>query len=280
MGTRTCLGHSSSRASCTPQWHAGFAKAPRLQRLREFPSICVWMNSKTLPLTVLGKSPPRLLLAHRYLKQASPKLSAAILGNVGSIIAFQLGADDAEDIAREIGLKEYEPLTQLSLGEVWIKHATYGGPYHPRLLEPMETLSKGREAALKQNALRNTFSRALVEGSINRFLRPAESRPLRPAMREPDRWPRSLLILRTALTRALKEHGRTIVHAGDRPVVAVDIEIVRQLFTELSIAHGGSADDRNAERDKAFKRATRAAQEGRLLGGIEQDGVQWIYINE
>jgi hypothetical protein len=68
--------------------------------------------------------------------------------------------------------------------------------------------------------------------------------------------------------------------SGDGPATAVDIEFVRKIFTELSIAHGGSADDRNAERDRAFKRATRAAQERRLIGAIECDGVQWVYINE
>jgi hypothetical protein len=66
-------------------------------------------------------------------------------------------------------------LTQLSRGEVWIKHASYGGPYHPRLLEPIVTRAKGREPALKQNRLRNTYPRARVEAKINRFLSAKQS---------------------------------------------------------------------------------------------------------
>jgi len=95
-----------------------------------------------------------------------------VLANVGTIIAFQPGAEDAEAIAPEIGLRKENAylLSQLSRGEVWIKHASYGGPYHPRLLEPIETRAKGREAALKQNALRNMFPRKRVEDKINRFL--------------------------------------------------------------------------------------------------------------
>jgi hypothetical protein len=138
-----------------------------------------------------------LILAHQYLEQLPHKLRAGVLANVGSILAFQLSGEDAETIAREIGLKNKALLIQLSRGEVWLKHATHGGPYHPRLLEPIATRSKGRAAALKQNRLRNTFPRNVVEAKIDRFLRPSESRRHRPA-EQPDRWLRSLRLLRTA----------------------------------------------------------------------------------
>ena len=120
-----------------------------------------------------------LVLAHQFLEQLPPKLRAAVLANVGSIIAFQLGADDADVIAREVGLKKENAdlLTQLSRGEVWMKHASYGGPYHPRLLEPITTRAKGRDTALKQNRLRNTFPRKRVEAKLARFL--AANRPSR-----------------------------------------------------------------------------------------------------
>ena len=60
-------------------------------------------------------------------------------------------------------------LTQLSTGEVWAKHATYGGPYTPRLLPSILMYATGREAALKQN-VRNTYPRRKVEETIARFL--------------------------------------------------------------------------------------------------------------
>ena len=113
-----------------------------------------------------------LVLAHQFLEQLPPKLRAAVLANVGSIIAFQLGGDDASVIRRELGLKRESAdlLTQLSRGEVWMKHASYGGPYHPRLLDPSSPCQRPRRA-LKQNRLRNTFPRARVEAKISRFLR-------------------------------------------------------------------------------------------------------------
>jgi hypothetical protein len=110
-----------------------------------------------------------LVLAHQFLQQADEDLRAAVLGNVGSIIAFQLSGDDAETIAAEIGLQRPAALTELGLAEAWLKHATYGGPHFPHLLAPIVTNAKGRDAALKQSRMR-TYSRARVEEKITKFL--------------------------------------------------------------------------------------------------------------
>jgi type IV secretory pathway TraG/TraD family ATPase VirD4 len=42
-----------------------------------------------------------LILAHQYIEQLDEELRAAIIGNVGTMISFRLGARDAEYIARE-----------------------------------------------------------------------------------------------------------------------------------------------------------------------------------
>jgi type IV secretory pathway TraG/TraD family ATPase VirD4 len=42
-----------------------------------------------------------LILANQYIEQLEEKLRAAIFGNVGTLISFRLGADDAEYVARE-----------------------------------------------------------------------------------------------------------------------------------------------------------------------------------
>jgi Helicase HerA, central domain len=112
-----------------------------------------------------------LLLAHQFRDQLPPKLRAAVLANVGTIVAFQTMGEDADSLAREIGLNNSDLLTQLRRGEVWIKHATYGGPYHPRLLPPIVTGADGRRAALNENIRRHTYPRARVDGKIRRFLR-------------------------------------------------------------------------------------------------------------
>ena len=113
-----------------------------------------------------------LTLAHQYLRQASDELRAAILGNVGTLIAFQLAGADAQTIATELGLKRPGMLTELAIGEVWSKHPRYGGPSTPKLLAPISFRANGRDAALKQNRLRNTFPRRRVEAKIERFFKP------------------------------------------------------------------------------------------------------------
>jgi hypothetical protein len=134
-----------------------------------------------------------LVLAHQFLLQLPEKLRAAVLANVGSIIGFQLSGDDARTIAREIGLKDSnaELLTQLRRGEVWMTHATHGGPLHPRLLEPIAMDANGREPALKQSALRNTFPRRRVEAAINRFLKADRLKPTTEARATPPKKRRS-----------------------------------------------------------------------------------------
>jgi len=42
-----------------------------------------------------------LVLAHQYIEQLDEKIRAAIFGNVGTIISFRVGADDAKYLARE-----------------------------------------------------------------------------------------------------------------------------------------------------------------------------------
>lgn len=52
-------------------------------------------------LSELRKYRLNLILAHQYLAQLDPAIRDAVLGNVGSIIAFRVGATDAELLAPE-----------------------------------------------------------------------------------------------------------------------------------------------------------------------------------
>jgi hypothetical protein len=44
-----------------------------------------------------------LIVAHQYLAQLNDETADAVWGNVGSIVAFQVGSDDAEQIAQQLG---------------------------------------------------------------------------------------------------------------------------------------------------------------------------------
>jgi hypothetical protein len=58
-------------------------------------------NSLVLMLSELRKYKLSLVLAHQYLTQLEPNIRDAILGNVGTVIIFRIGANDAEIFAQE-----------------------------------------------------------------------------------------------------------------------------------------------------------------------------------
>lgn len=58
-------------------------------------------QSLVLMLSELRKYRLSLVLAHQYLTQLEPSIKDAILGNVGTIIVFRIGAGDAELFAQE-----------------------------------------------------------------------------------------------------------------------------------------------------------------------------------
>ncbi len=58
-------------------------------------------QSLVLMLSELRKYRLSLVLAHQYLTQLEPSIKDAVLGNVGTIIVFRIGANDAEIFAQE-----------------------------------------------------------------------------------------------------------------------------------------------------------------------------------
>jgi hypothetical protein len=58
--------------------------------------------SLTSMLSELRKYRVNLILAHQYLAQLDPAIKSAILGNVGTIISFRVGMEDAEILAKEL----------------------------------------------------------------------------------------------------------------------------------------------------------------------------------
>ncbi len=87
-------------------------------------------------LSELRKFKVTLTLAHQYLDQLEPYIKSAVLGNVGTIISFRLGAFDAQYMMKEL-FKEYQPI--FSIGdyvnlpnyEIYLKLMIDGKPSKP-----------------------------------------------------------------------------------------------------------------------------------------------------
>lgn len=86
-----------------------------------------------------------LVLAHQHLAQLEDDVRHAVLGNVGTLISFRLGAEDARVISRELAPRfEPEDLLNLPNHTIYLKLMIDGGPslafsgvtLHPANLPP------------------------------------------------------------------------------------------------------------------------------------------------
>ena len=77
--------------------------------------------------------------AHQLLGQLPPLLRQSVFGNVGEMICFRVGAEDAPLLAKELGLKNPDMLTDLSNFEAYSRE---GGPYDATLFKTLPPTPK------------------------------------------------------------------------------------------------------------------------------------------
>lgn len=128
-----------------------------------------------------------LTMAHQYVGQIIPKVYQAILGNVGSIITFRIGGDDA------VKLKpEFEPLfavkdmINLAVGEFYVKMTIDGESYDPfsaetlRVLPPQHISYRKEIIAASRNkySIRKEDAQKLIEEEESSIIRSAEEKAM------------------------------------------------------------------------------------------------------
>ena len=76
-----------------------------------------------------------LTIAHQYLKQLDDHTASAVFGNVGSIVSFQIGSDDAEQVAQQLskhaGQLKTQDLTNLPKYTAYARLLVDGLPSKP-----------------------------------------------------------------------------------------------------------------------------------------------------
>jgi type IV secretory pathway TraG/TraD family ATPase VirD4 len=77
------------------------ARQPFMLHIDEFPSFTTEAFASLLPEA--RKYGLSLTLAHQHISQVERAVFDAVLGNVGTVIAFRLGAQDAPEFARQLG---------------------------------------------------------------------------------------------------------------------------------------------------------------------------------
>jgi hypothetical protein len=112
-----------------------------------------------------------LTLAHQYLGQLTEKVSNAVFGNVGTILAFRVSEADALLLERQFGGKfnraQFTGFENFELGVRLLNQE----PFLAESLPPLETPRRQRSIILRQSRKKYCTPRKEVEEKIERWLK-------------------------------------------------------------------------------------------------------------
>lgn len=118
-----------------------------------------------------------LILAHQYLDQLDPGIREAVIGNVGTIVCFRIGASDISKVENEF-LPEFpgKTLANLNPFEVCVKLMLDGKVRRPYLLNSLPPISEKLRKNLKEKIIKYTRERYcqprnIVEKKIDNWMR-------------------------------------------------------------------------------------------------------------
>ncbi len=129
-----------------------------------------------------------LIVAHQYIKQLDEAVADAVFGNVGTIISFRVGAEDAELLEKEFA-PEFMATDIVNLGfrQIYLKLMIDGVTSHAFSAMTIDTPPKPehgtREEVVEYSRAMYTHPRAEVEAAISKWREPIvlkyEERPQR-----------------------------------------------------------------------------------------------------
>jgi len=120
-----------------------------------------------------------LTVAHQYIEQMTDEVRAAVFGNVGTMIAFRVGAFDAEVLEKEFApMFIAEDIVNLGFTQIYLKLMIDGIASHPFsavTLPPIEPPKQSmRDEVIKSSREQFAQTRAEVESAINEWYKPIE----------------------------------------------------------------------------------------------------------
>jgi CxxC-x17-CxxC domain-containing protein len=95
-----------------------------------------------------------LIIAHQYMEQLTDEVKAAVFGNVGTLVAFRVGAVDAEELVKEFTpIFEEEDILNLPKYEFYIKLMIDGVASSPFSARGLPPLTEEEQTHNLQNAI-------------------------------------------------------------------------------------------------------------------------------
>lgn len=123
-----------------------------------------------------------LTVAHQYVGQILPKVEAAVLGNVGSIITFRVGGEDAVKLKPEFApVFDVKDMINLGIGEFFIKMTIDGESYDPFSAETLRVLPPTHPSYREQILDASRRQYAIPAGEAQRLIEEEESTIVRSA---------------------------------------------------------------------------------------------------
>ncbi len=118
-----------------------------------------------------------LIIAHQYIAQLitsdSTRVRDAVFGNVGTLITFRVGADDAEFLAREFAPTFTEiDLVNLAKYDIYLKLMIDGiasNPFSATTLPPFPKTEGNKEKIIRVSRERYATKREVIEDKIARW---------------------------------------------------------------------------------------------------------------
>lgn len=115
-----------------------------------------------------------LVMAHQYITQMDEKVRDAVFGNVGTIITFRIGAEDAELLEKEFAPEfSANDIVNLAKWKIYLKLMIDGvasRPFSADTLSPFPKLTRDyRQEILEHSRETYAFPREEVEKEINKW---------------------------------------------------------------------------------------------------------------
>lgn len=102
-----------------------------------------------------------------------PEIRSALLGNVGTLIVFRVGSEDAPVMCQELAPLNASELTELRSHHIWTRPLIAGNPaqrFPAETLAPLDTYCGRRDMIMAQSRERFGRRRKMVEERISSFL--------------------------------------------------------------------------------------------------------------
>ena len=126
-----------------------------------------------------------LIVAHQYVGQLLPKVQQAVLGNIGSIISFRVGGDDATKLKPEFApVFDVKDMINLGVGEFYVKMTIDGESYDPFSAETLRVLPATHpsyrqeilEASRRKYAISSDEAQRLIAEEESTIIRSAQEK--------------------------------------------------------------------------------------------------------